>query len=166
MISKCIKDKSGFGVCLIRDGEEVGGAATTYDVGTLAEIEDWDQLPDGLLGVSVRGGQRFRIMSSEVQSDQLTLARIELIDFEQETPLDDKYKILVELLQQIIVQQAWPYGDLEQKFEDARWVGYRLAELLPLPSTLKQEYLEMDDPVTRIENLSTLLEKTDLREQL
>ena len=42
MISRCLKDNAGFGVVLIRDGAEVG-PATTYDVGTLASIDDWYQ---------------------------------------------------------------------------------------------------------------------------
>ena len=37
MISQCLKEGSGFGVILIREGAEIG-PATTYEIGTLARI--------------------------------------------------------------------------------------------------------------------------------
>ena len=59
MVSRCMKDDLPFGVLLIREGAEVGPAATC-DVGTLARIVDWYQGSDGLLGVTAIGTERFR----------------------------------------------------------------------------------------------------------
>jgi Lon protease-like protein len=53
-------------VVLIREGGEVG-PAETFDVGTMARITDFDQLPDGLLGLSCVGERRFRIVKRSVQ---------------------------------------------------------------------------------------------------
>jgi len=38
MIATCIEKGSPFGVALIQDGEEVGGPAKPYEVGTTARI--------------------------------------------------------------------------------------------------------------------------------
>ncbi|WP_455218077.1 LON peptidase substrate-binding domain-containing protein, partial [Kaarinaea lacus] len=66
MVSTCMKENKGFGVCLIREGSEVGKAANTYDTGTLSEICYFNQQSDGLLGITAKGVQRFKIVSSEV----------------------------------------------------------------------------------------------------
>jgi 4-hydroxy-3-polyprenylbenzoate decarboxylase len=55
LVRRCMRDGMGFGVVLIREGVEAGGAATTFDVGTYARIVDFSQQPDGLLGISCLG---------------------------------------------------------------------------------------------------------------
>lgn len=76
MVGRCMRKGDGFGVALIREGNEVG-PAETYDVGTIARIMDFNQLPDGLLGLSCVGLQRFRIMRRSLAPDGLNLAEIE-----------------------------------------------------------------------------------------
>jgi len=61
MVRTCMREDRGFGVVLISAGLEAG-PAETYDVGTTAKIIDFHQLPDGLLGLSCVGQQRFRIL--------------------------------------------------------------------------------------------------------
>ena len=39
---------------------------------------------------------------------------------------------------------------IEPDYEDASWVSYRLAELLPLDQSLQQRLLEIDDPDERV----------------
>ena len=55
MISHCLKENASFGVLLIREGQEAGTPASTFEVGTLARIVDWYQGSDGLLGVTAIG---------------------------------------------------------------------------------------------------------------
>ena len=61
MVRDCARSDSGFGVCLIVEGEEAIAPVKTAQVGTLAQIVDWYTLEDGLLGVSVLGTRRFRL---------------------------------------------------------------------------------------------------------
>src|SRR5262249_50490638 len=42
MEKACLRERSPFGVCLIREGREVGAPAIPADVGTLARIGTWD----------------------------------------------------------------------------------------------------------------------------
>src|SRR5580698_3945248 len=55
MVRECARHGSGFGVCLILDGHETGGAASPAAIGTLARIVDFYSGHDGLLGVAGAG---------------------------------------------------------------------------------------------------------------
>ncbi len=161
MVSECMRRDSGFGVCLIREGREVGEAALTYDVGTLVSISYFDRRPDGLLGITADGKARFRILSSEVLPNQLIRAEVELLAVEAPTPLPAEAWPLQELLRNILDQLDFPYAKLERRFDDACWVGARLAELLPFKLTAKQYLLQMDDPLERLERLRAMLDSND-----
>lgn len=162
MVSDCLRHDRCFGVCLISDGREVGEAATPHDTGTTARIVDWHQRHDGLLGISTRGERRFRILSREVQPNQLTVAKVELLPEDAELDVPDKYLALVELLRRLLEQAGHHYADLPRRYGDAAWVGYRLAELLPLSLPSKQYLLEMEDPVARLEQLYDRLEGLEI----
>jgi len=162
MVSHCLKNEKGFGVCLISEGREVGNAARTFEVGTLVYISYWNKLPDGLLGITVRGDQRFRIISQEVRPNQLTVAEVEYMPREPENHVPSNHLPMVDLLRKIMDQMDYPYANLPRNYEDAAWVGYRLAELLPIPLTQKQYFLQLDDPLQRLERLSTVLSNLDL----
>ena len=157
MVSACMKHGTGFGVCLIRAGKEIGAAATPYDIGTLAEIVDWHQRPDGLLGITVIGRQRFRVSAVTVQPDQLALARVTLLPDEPECAVAQSYLPMVQSLQRILEQIGQPYAYLPRHYDNACWVGYRLAELLPIDLLQKQYFLQLDDPLQRLERLQEVL---------
>lgn len=61
MVRELMEDGGLFGVLLIREGAEVGGSATPYQVGTSARIEQCTQLQGGRFALSTRGVQRFRL---------------------------------------------------------------------------------------------------------
>jgi len=82
MVSRCMREDSGFGVALIVAGREAGGAAQTVTIGTHARIVDFEQLDDGLLGITARGERRFRIVHAHQESDGLNVAQVEWLDDE------------------------------------------------------------------------------------
>lgn len=157
MVCSCLRDESGFGVALIREGQEVGPAAEVYGVGTLVGISYWEQRKDGLLGITIRGEQRFRILDSEVQENQLRVAEVELLPKEEELPLPGEYRHMAVMLQRILDDLSHPYITLPRRYDDAAWVVGRLIELLPLELALKQRLLQMDGPLQRLEMISGLL---------
>lgn len=65
MLSRCIEEKRPFGVVLIREGEEVGGGAVPYDVGTTAVLAGVDHLEDGQMNIVAIGGERFRLRATQ-----------------------------------------------------------------------------------------------------
>jgi len=157
MISGCLKNNSPFGVLLIKSGGETG-PATTYDVGTLARIVDWCQGSDGLLGVTAIGEQRFRLLSSARLADGLNIGRIEIIPTEAARTLPDEYHPLANILSGVLEDLGRLYESLDRKFDDAGWVGYRFAEILPISPEQKQNCLEVDDPVRRLELMREVLD--------
>lgn len=163
MIGDCLKSDSCFGVCLISDGREVGDAATPHGVGTTARIVDWHQRHDGLLGITAQGERRFRVLSRDVQRNQLTIAKVEMLPEDGELELPAKYLPLSDLLHRLVDQAGHYYAGLPRRFGDAAWVGYRLSELLPLSLPRKQYLLEMEDPIARLEQLFSLLEGMEIR---
>lgn len=163
MISNCMKTETGFGVCLIREGSEVGKAADTYETGTLCDIDYFNQQPDGLLGITARGKQRFHILSTEIQSNQLTMAKVELLENEASATLPAQYTACADILRNLLEQLDYPFAKMEKHYEDASWVSSRLAELLPIRLEQKQYFLQLDDPLQRLERLSALLDDLEIR---
>src|SRR3569623_1581246 len=153
MVRVCMKEQSGFGVSLILSGKEVGEAATTYAVGTLVNIIDWDQRDDGLLGITVQGQQRCRIHATNVRSSQLVMAEVELLDEAAAVPVPPRHDRAVPLLRDLIERLGGIHAEQASHYEDAVWVSGRLAELLPIGLPQKQYLLQMDDPLERLTRL-------------
>jgi Lon protease-like protein len=156
MISGCLKDESPFGVLLIKQGAEAG-PATTYDLGTLARISDWYQGSDGLLGVTAVGERRFRLLATERQKDGLNIGDVEVLGEEPHVPLPDHFKPLAEILEGVLDSLGKLYDSLDKDYTDAGWLSYRFAEILPISTEAKQEYLSIEDPVERLERISSSL---------
>jgi hypothetical protein len=159
LVADCLRNDRGFGVCLIRSGHEVGAAAQPFTVGTLARIQDWDNTPDGLLAITVRGERRFRVLGSEVRTDQLNVARIEWLAEAPPMALPVEYAPLGRLLERLLDDLDPPFKDLPRALDDAAWVGARLIELLPLDPLEKQALLELDDPLRRLMTVAARLGK-------
>ena len=150
MVRDALRGDGTFGICLIEDGDEVGEAARIYPVGTRARIVDWAQTADGLLGITVQGERKFRVIDSAVQANGLRVGRVVWLPEEHDTPLPPEFDSLGELCQRILNDIGGPYAEVPLHCDRAGWVGSRLAELLPLPAEVKQALLEMDDPLARL----------------
>jgi len=158
LVRRCLRDGSGFGVVLIREGMEAGGAALTFDVGTYARIVDFSQQPDGLLGIRASGERRFRILERRRERDGLNLAGIEWLAEDLPQPLPEEFAELGPALDALLDQVGEPYASLDRHLDDAGWVAGRLAEILPLPPGRKQQCLEFDDAIERLRFLRPLFE--------
>jgi Lon protease-like protein len=156
MAKACLKDGSPFGVCLIAEGAEVGAPATPRSVGTLATIGAWDMPQLGVLHITARGGQRFRIRSHRVQADGLARASVELLDEVVDAPVPAEANRLVQLLERVIEQHP-ELLERPHRLDSCAWVSARLAELLPLALESKQALLELDDARTRLMRVSAVL---------
>lgn len=157
MVSRCTREGRGFGVVLIREGAEAAAAVLTHRVGTLARIVDFDQLDDGLLGITAVGERRFRLRESRRLPDGLNVGSVEWLMDMQAAPLPSAFEPYARLLEQALSQLGGRYGRLERRYDDAVWVGARLLEILPLRLEDKQRCLELDDPLERLEFLKPLV---------
>ena len=161
MAKACLRDGAAFGVCLIREGAEVlvrgaGAPAVPASVGCLARIAEWDMPQLGLLQVMARGEARFRILERRVQADGLARASIEILSGDEDAEIPPSCARCVRLLERLIEQQASLF-ETPHRLDSSSWVSLRLAEVLPLELTIKQELLELDDARARLERLNSLL---------
>jgi len=160
LVGRCLKSQSGFGVVLILEGGEVGGVSALASVGTHASIEDFSQLPDGLLGIFCRGGRRFRLLDRRQEVDGLHVATVQWLQKPAATPLPPEYEPLAQLLERVLPELGALYAKVEPRLDDADWVGCRLAEILPIEQREKQRLLEAD-PAGRLASLAPLLRRED-----
>lgn len=158
MVKHCSANNVPFGVCLIVDGGEVGQPAKTVAIGTQAKIVDFYTMQDGLLGISAHGLERFRVVRTSVRDNGLLMGEVEVIPNEIPKPVEVKHALLVTVLERLMEQVGKHYPDPQPgDFENAVWVGFRLAELLPLEMHEKQGLLELDDAQARLDALLSYL---------
>lgn len=157
MISDCMKSESGIGVVLIQEGHESGVAAKAHDLGTMSFISYWHKRSDGMLGITLTGEQRFRVLSTEIKANQLTIAEVELLPDFKKVEKEYVNESFIKLLKQIIAQLEPPYSTMKKYYDNMDWVSARLIELLPLQLKDKQSMLSMNDVNERIDYLHPLL---------
>jgi Lon protease-like protein len=155
MVSRCMREQSPFGVLLIQDGEESGSVSTTVSIGCTARIADFNALPDGLLGISCIGERKFRVERVWRATDGLNLGEVAWLPEEPSLVLPAEYSRLVDVVRRALGELEEHYQFVEKKFDDASWIGFRLAELLPIHPNDRQALLEIEDPIRRLEALAS-----------
>ncbi len=164
MAKACMKDQLPFGVCLIQSGEEVGAPATPHGVGTLARIINWDMPQLGILQITARGEQRFLIEDSKVGANGLISAQVSVLSQETAQSIPAEYAACQDVLRHIIEELGESHFTPLQ-MDNAAWVGYRLAEALPIKPSARQDLLEMNDSTTRLKILLEFLKRQGLTER-
>ena len=156
MAKASLKTSEPFGICLIREGVEVGRPAIPEAIGTVASIDDWDMPQLGILQVTVSGGSRFRILSHEVTANGLIVAHTELIAVDDTAP-SAALSVCTAFLAKIYAASGVDVEPQKLPFDDAFWVSMRLTEMLPLRNSIKQKMLELTDVTMRLEVLQRYL---------
>jgi Lon protease-like protein len=166
MVSRCMRDGTGFVVVLLLEGAEAGQpSVSTASIGTEARIVDFDRLEDGLLGLTCVGQGRVRIVSTWRESDGLNVAEVEDLPGEREAAVPKDCAHLALAVEHLYPNLPPIYPQwVPPRIEDARWVGNRLAELAPFEANVRQELLEMADPIDRLRYLSPLVQLRDSTE--
>jgi len=166
MVRTAMRTETGFGICLLREGEEVarpGVHQQVHRVGTYVQVVDWDQLPNGLLGLTVEARCKFEVLECRAEKDQLLVGQVSrcAADFVGEPPLavQDEHEVLVSLLEQLVSHPVIARLDMQINYQDLRELGWRLSELIPLPLEIKQSLLELDDPLERVREIEAALNR-------
>ena len=157
MVRTCMREQQPFGVVLIQEGNEAGTVATTATVGCSARIADFYTLQDGLLGISCVGERRFRVLRVWRAADGLNLGEVSWFEPEPQITLPEEYAQFGATVRRALDELAEHYQHVEKKFDDAAWIGARIAELLPIGLNDKQLLLELDDPIARLDALLSLV---------
>jgi Lon protease-like protein len=154
MLRECSRQESTFGICLILDGDEVGRPASPAAYGVEARIEDFDVGPDGVLVLRLRGQRRFHVLRTRVRDNGLILADVAWSTPDHDDELRPEHALLATVLEHIIEQAGTAFAPTHPaQLEQAAWVGWRLAELLPLDEPQRLQLLQHDDPHQRLEDL-------------
>lgn len=83
MVGRCVERDTPFGVVLIRSGQEVGGPAEPFEIGTTARIAHVERLADGRLQIITVGAQRFRIRD-QLHGEPYMSGIVEMLSDEEE----------------------------------------------------------------------------------
>jgi len=160
MTKTCLRDNAPFGVCLIREGSEIGTPTVPEAVGCLATIAEWEMPQLGMFHLIARGGEHFRLLETRAAASGLLTARVEGLPAAVSAQID---AICRKLLDAIIAKVGTARFPSPVALDDADWVAYRLAEILPLDLTQKQRLLEMDDAAQRFVLLRRVLAEHGLQ---
>ena len=152
-----------FGIVPITAGGEVGKTPSFFNWGTLVNITDFDQQPDGLLGITISGNQRFSVFSHKVQDDGLIVAEIGRAAAESNDPCSEVESDLNHLLQEL-VEGLGAAGMFADNHPDLAQLSWRLATLLPLPAQVKVSLLKESDPEIRLDIIRECLTELAARE--
>jgi Lon protease-like protein len=145
MVAHCMREMSNFGIILIFKGEEYERNSEIHSIGTTANIHDWQDRKDGLLGITALGVDRFEIDKTRTQPDGLTVAKVKILDEESKKIIPPQYLYMQQLLEHISQQEAKVFKP-EDGFAE---ILYQLIFLLPLNSNLKQRLLEIPKSLDR-----------------
>ncbi|WNL45829.1 LON peptidase substrate-binding domain-containing protein [Dyella sp. BiH032] len=158
MVRECSRRGTGFGVCQILHGREVGEPAVPAAVGTMARIIDFSHGDDGLLGIVAEGAERFRVTRTRIRSDGLVSGQVVHWPAEPAQTVPVEFALLQTILGRLLEHMAphWRHAT-STDYDDASWLGFRLAELLPLEREEHQRMLELTDPLRRLAELQTIL---------
>jgi len=159
MISRCMKQDAGFGVVCIVEGEEVGEAASRFAaIGCEALVRDFQQRTNGMLGIRVEGGRRFRVERAQVLPDQLTVADVQWLEEVPDSPLQAEHADLAALHAALVEHPLVAGLAMAGVVTGQQQLANQLAYLLPLEPAQKLQLLQLDDPAQRLEQLHAMLE--------
>lgn len=162
LVRACFREESGFGVCLIAEGGETGAPARPHAVGVEARIDAWDMTQPGILALTVRGLERFRVLGHAADAEGLIRADVAPIAAAARQAVPPRLAALVPLLRAMAADAGASRVPPPHDFDDAAWVGYRFSELLPVPNAARQKLLELDDPLSRLEIVFKFLAQRSL----
>jgi len=156
-------------VSILKDQDDETSSPSFSQIGTLAQIEDFDPVQPALYMTKSVGTQRFRLLSSQQEPNGLWIGEVELLENDPITPIPEEHQRVVNLLNEIIsvIQSEDLLGESPFKkpfkIDDCGWVSNRLAELLPISLAQKNHLLAQTNPRIRLDLVTEIIEDDDLR---
>jgi len=161
MVAACMRTDTGFGVVWLRNGSEVsGGSIDTPDIGdygTHARITDFDQLPNGLLGITIRGEARFDVEDVWRDPSGLVRARVNMEPKLEPVAMRQGWRSLEVVLRGLESHPHVQRMNLEVDYDNAWEVAFTLVQLLPFEDSIKYELLGITTVDALVAELDILL---------
>ena len=164
MIRYCTQHDTGFGVVLIREGEETG-PADPYMVGTAVRIANIQTFDDGQMDVRVVGQRRFRIRKLDEESRPYMVGYVEpLIESEvEEAPEIAHLTRRLKQSMQEYIQGEFLRADIKvQRINlpsEPTALSFVVANMLHIDNIDKQRLLETTDTLNRLNELVPIIEQ-------
>ena len=158
MIKDVMRGDNQFVISLLSNSNQ---DVSFKDKGTLVEIIDFNDLPNGLLGITVKGTTRVEISSAEINEDDYHVGQIFPIS---EPTVDDqallaKFPELINVLSQLKEHPKVRELPIDINLSSADSVSFHLGGLIPLSPLDKQLLLDAFDAGQRLNILSRLLDE-------
>ena len=159
MVRDCIKNDTGFCITLVMNNSQENYVTDIYNYGCYVKITDWNQLDGGLLGITVEGINKVKILSRNLDKTNLLTGEIENINPEKEYMIPQKYLLLSRFYKKIYPGIKHVINFKKERYADASWIGFRLIECLPLDSSTKNKLIAIDHAIERLDMLHMIIQK-------
>ena len=164
LISRCLRERSAFGVVCLSQGSEVRGGSDRpriEGVAVLAHLQEVDAEQSGILLVRCVGGQRVQLGTTWQRDDDglwLATAQARADDLPAEVPQDLQASAhaLGQAIGSLAAQDHHPFGR-PYRLEDAGWVANRWCEILPISVEAKYRLMVLGDPLLRLKRVDEFL---------
>jgi Lon protease-like protein len=163
MVGDCVDRQEPFGVVLIKEGQEVGGPAEPFQVGTSARIVQVEQLEEGRMNIVTRGHRRF----TTVEIDRRLPHLVGRVRYLREDPGDASSDVATEVATEAggeyarllrgLTALSGGWAERVAVPQDPVLLSYAVAANLELPNEVRQELLELSTAGERLGRLLPLL---------
>ncbi len=168
LVKSSLSEERAFGIVTTVPpaGDAVPGQAEINPVGTLVRIVDFNEQPNGLLGIVCEGQQKFTALETYTAPSQLMIASVELAEPEPLLAVPDELAELVHVLQSLlehpyVVNLGYQSLGESQWLEDASRLSFYLSYLLPFPNPQRYQLLTHSDAFERLATIQALLDNMD-----
>lgn len=147
MINRCIEEEIPFGVALIQEGQEVGGSARPYPIGTAARIMRVDRKPDDRMNITVVGTQRFRILELDRSRSYLSakVAQYPVVNGGTRVAMEMVHKVRPKIVEYVdlLSKASRMELKLDRLPDDPTTLAFLVAIALQIKNHEKQELLAL-----------------------
>lgn len=167
MVRAAMRDQMPFVITAYKKRDDEQQAREVQDIGTTANIIDFEQLPDGLLGITVLGHEKVSISDIDAQADGLLLGHLQSLPSEASAAMPEDFALLIDVLKKMLPEIQSHYGEslapyLKENYADATWVSARLVEWLPINTDMKIELLRLEDSQERVRIIYEVLQRMQI----
>jgi Lon protease-like protein len=166
LMRDCQTAGTTFGVLAIRSGREVGAGAQPYSVGTLAQLRNVEELPDGRFNLVVVGASRFHVDTFSYERPYL-IGEVRYLEDRGTTAEEAEQlmpRVVAAFRDYLAAAQRLSGAEPEEVSlpEEPELLSYLVAASMQVETARRQSLLELDSTAARLRGCLTLLRREAL----
>ena len=168
LVKTTLANDSTFGVVTVvprtpNMGSEDAGIEA---IGTAVKIVDFNEQPNGLLGIVCEGQHKFTVKQTYLADNKVFLASAEPIEAEVAMLVPEVFEEQVYMLASLmkhpyVASLGYIDREVDDWFTDASRLGCYIAYLLPFSNVQRYRLLALADPIERLNSIQLLLNEMD-----